>query len=262
MSSKDSVKRTVLIALCLCVVCSIVISSAAVLLKPMQTTNKELDRNKNVLIAAGIFDPAINTNQDVPRLFAEFTPRIVDLDAGAFLTAEQLSDLGLDPATYDQRTVANDPALSDSLSKPEDIASIQRRVKYATAYVIEGSDGNLETIVLPVSGYGLWGIMHAYLALEGDGNTVIGIGFYDHKETPGLGGEVNNPRWRALWPGKSVYDEDGEVALSVVKGVGDGDHEIDGLSGATLTSTGVARLLEFWLGDDGFGPLLANITRG
>lgn len=259
MSSKDSVQRTLLVAFLLCVVCSVFISSAAVLLKPLQTENKLLDRNKNVLIAAGIFDPAINTNAEVPQLFAEFTPRIADLDEGRFLNQEELDALGIDPATYDQRVAANDPALSMPLDNSEDIASIQRRVNYATVYVIEDAAGGIETIVLPVSGYGLWGIMHAFLALEGDANTVIGVGFYEHKETPGLGGEVSNPRWRGLWPDKEIYDEQGEVALSVIKGQGTGPHEIDGLSGASLTSRGVDNMIEFWLGENGFGPLLANI---
>lgn len=259
MSSKDSVQGTMLIAFLLCVACSVVISSAAVMLQPLQAQNKLLDRNKNVLIAAGIFDPEINTNDEVPRLFSEFTPRIVDLEAGRFLSEQELTDLGIDPETYDQRIAANDPRLSKPLSNSEDIASIQRRVNYATVYIIEDESGGIDTIVLPISGYGLWGTMHAFLALQGDTNTVIGIGFYDQQETPGLGGEVTNPRWRSLWEDKKIYDEQGNVALSVIKGQGTGPHQIDGLSGASLTSRGVDNLLEYWLGESGFGPLLAAI---
>jgi len=261
MSSKDTPKRTLIIALSLCVVCSVFISSAAVVLKPYQVANKLLDRNKNVLIAAGIFDPQINSDADIPRLFAEFTPRIADLEEGRFLIEDELADLGINPLTYDARAAMNQSGFSDQLSREEDIASIQRRVRYATVYMIENDQDEVETIVLPVSGYGLWGIMHGYLALEGDGNTVIGIGFYDHKETPGLGGEISNPRWRGLWPEKEIYDEEGGVALSVVKGIGEGPYEIDGLAGATLTSRGVDNMIEFWMGDSGFGPLLDNITQ-
>ena len=261
MSSKDSVKSTVIVALSLCLVCSVVISSAAVLLKPAQQANMLLDRQKNVLVAAGIFDANFNTNADVARMFAEFTPRIVDIERGTFLDENELAELGIDPSTYDQRAVINNPDMSDALSRQDDIASIQRRVRYATAYVIENNEGMIETIVLPVSAYGLWGMMHAYLALEGDGNTVIGVGFFDQKETPGLGGEVVNPRWRGLWPGKQIYDESGEVALSVVKGTGESPHEIDGLAGATLTSRGVDNMLEYWMGESGYGPLLSNLNQ-
>lgn len=262
MSSKDSVGGTLKVAFALCVVCSIFISSAAVILKPMQVANKTLDRNKNILAAAGMFDPALNTNDDVDNLFAEFSPRIVDLETGDFVTEAQLADLGIDPATYDQRAVFTDPQFSEALDASEDIAGLKRRVRYATVYLVEGEGGELQDIVLPVSGYGLWGTMYGYLALEGDGNTVKGIGFYDQKETPGLGGEITNPRWKNLWPGKEIYDDNGDVALTIVKGSGQGIHEVDGLAGASLTSRGVDNLIEYWLGPLGFGPFLTKLTNG
>ncbi|MGJ8690064.1 MAG: Na(+)-translocating NADH-quinone reductase subunit C [Gammaproteobacteria bacterium] len=262
MSSKDSVGGTLKVAFALCVVCSIFISSAAVILKPMQVANKTLDRNKNILAAAGMFDPALNTNDDVDNLFAEFSPRIVDLETGDFVTEAQLADLGIDPATYDQRAVFTDPQFSEALDASEDIAGLKRRVRYATVYLVEGEGGELQDIVLPVSGYGLWGTMYGYLALEGDGNTVKGIGFYDQKETPGLGGEITNPRWKNLWPGKEIYDDNGDVALTIVKGGGQGIHEVDGLAGASLTSRGVDNLIEYWLGPLGFGPFLTKLTNG
>ncbi|MDO8271810.1 MAG: Na(+)-translocating NADH-quinone reductase subunit C [Gammaproteobacteria bacterium] len=260
--NKDSVSGTIKVALVVCVVCSIFISSAAVILKPFQVDNKILDRNMNILIAAGMFDPALNNKAEVNDLFAEFTPRIVDLDSGAFMTDEQLTQLGIDLQSYDDRAAQSDPAFSDVLAEEDDVADIKRRVRYATVYLVEAADGTLQTIVLPVSGYGLWGTMYGYLALEGDGNTVTGIGFYDQKETPGLGGEITNPRWKALWPGKQIYDASGAVALRTVKGNGSGVHEVDGLSGASLTTRGVGNLIAFWMGPKGFGPFLTNMTKG
>lgn len=256
-SNVNSVKNTIKVALGLCVVCSIVISSAAVILKPMQTSNEILDRNKNILIAAGLFDPQVHTNADVASMFQEFTPRLVDLDEGRYLTEDEQQQLGLTPQTYDQLRARNDPQFSEALPGQEDIAGIRRRVRYATVYVIEDSQGGYESVVIPVSGYGLWGIMYGYLALEGDGNTIRGIGFYDHQETPGLGGEISNPRWLAQWPGKQVYDND-DVAFQVVKGGGQGDYQVDALAGATLTSRGVENTIEFWLGERGFAPFLRN----
>ncbi len=260
--NKDSVSGTIKVALVVCVVCSIFISSAAVILKPFQVANKILDRNMNILIAAGMFDPALNSKDEVNALFAEFTPRIVDLDSGAFMADEQLTQLGIDLQSYDDRAAQSDPAFSDVLAEEDDVADIKRRVRYATVYLVEAGDGALQTIVLPVSGYGLWGTMYGYLALKGDGNTVTGIGFYDHKETPGLGGEITNPRWKALWPGKQIFDANGAVALRTVKGNGAGVHEVDGLSGASLTTRGVGNLIAFWMGPKGFGPFLANVTKG
>lgn len=262
MSSKDSVAGTIKVALILCVVCSVFISSAAVILKPFQVNNKLLDRNKNILAAAGMFDPALNSNAEVDELFSRFTIQVVDLDTGAILGADRLADLGIDPATYDERSVLTDPQFSDVLGEEDDIADLKRRVRYSTVYTVPAANGSIETIVLPVSGYGLWGTIYGYLALDGDGNTVNGIGFYEHKETPGLGGEINNPRWKALWPGKKVYDEQGNVALSVIKGGGEGDFEVDGLSGASLTSRGVDNMIAFWLGPKGFGPFLSRLSEG
>lgn len=261
MSARDSINQTLRIALVLCVVCSVLVSAAAVILKPLQDANKALDRNRNILVAAGLFDPAIHSNDDVQALFASFTPRIVDLDEGRFLDEAEVRALGIDLATYDQRLAANDPRYSRVLEKSEDVAKIRRRLRYPMVYVVEGGE-SIETVVLPISGYGLWGIMYGFLALHGDGNTVTGIGFYELKETPGLGAEVTNPRWTSIWPGKEIYDADGDVALEVVRGVGNEINEIDGLAGATLTSRGVQNLIRYWLGEDGFGPFLANIRQG
>jgi Na+-transporting NADH:ubiquinone oxidoreductase subunit C len=257
-SNVNSVKNTLKVAFGLCAVCSIVISSAAVILKPMQTANEILDRNKNILIAAGQFDPNVHTNADVAGMFSEFTPRMVNLDEGRYLTDEEMQTLGLDPQTYDQQTAKNDPAMSVSLSGGDDIASIRRRADYATVYVIQNDQGEYQSVVIPVSGYGLWGIMYGYLALESDGNTIRGIGFYDHQETPGLGGEISNPRWQSQWPDKQIYDENNEVAFRVVKGGGQGDYKVDALSGETLTSRGVENKIEFWLGERGFASFLRN----
>ena len=196
---------------------------------------------------------------EIAELFSAFKIRLVDLDEGTFLSDQQMLELGLSTETYNQRQAEKISALSDSLTRQEDIAKIKRRVRYAMVYIVE-DNGSIDKIVLPVNGYGLWGIMYGFLALEGDGNTVSGIGFYDLKETPGLGYEVTNPNWTALWPGKKIYDEQGSVAMRVVKGRGQGEYEIDGLAGASLTSRGVQNLIEYWLGEDGFGPFIKNVT--
>lgn len=258
MSSRESTRKTLLVAFCLCVACSIVVSSTAVILKPRQDENRLLDRNKNILSAAGMFDADVDGNDVVAERFAEFTTRVIDLQTGEWLDEAALAELGIDVASYDQRAVINDPRYSAPVPAYEDIANIKRRVNYPLVYIRE-ENGTIDTIVLPVNGYGLWGIMYGFLALEGDANTVRGLAFYELKETPGLGAEVRNPRWTALWPGKRVYDESGDVGLRVVKGAGSGNYQIDGLSGATLTSRGVDNLIQYWLGDSGYGPVLRRL---
>ena len=258
MSSKDSTRKSLLVAFCLCVVCSIVVSGTAVILKPRQDANKILDRNKNILQAAGLFNVDINNDDDVMDLFQSFSPRVVDLNEGKFLSTEELDELEIDVQTYDQRLLINDSNYSEALDRGSDMANIKRRVIYPMVYTTEDSAG-LDTIVVPINGYGLWGIIYGFIALEGDANTVKGLAFYELKETPGLGAEVRNPRWTALWPGKKIYNEQGDVGIRVVRGQGSGDYQIDGLSGATLTSKGVDNLIRYWMGEDGYGPLLADI---
>lgn len=256
MADNDSVRKTLLVTLVLCVVCAVVVSASAVLLRPQQAANQALNRKANILAAAGMLRPGISVEQQ----FESVETRLVDLELGRFSE-------DLDPATYDQRKASRDPALSEPVPQEQDIAKIQRRAKYAQVYLVKDGEGRLSRIILPVKGYGLWSTLHGFIALEGDLNTVAGFGFYEHAETPGLGGEVDNPRWKALWSGKRVYGEDGKVALRVIKGKVDvkrpeAVHQIDGLSGSTLTSRGVDNLIHYWLGEQGFAPFLANFRVG
>lgn len=103
-----------------------------------------------------------------------------------------------------------------------------------------------------------------FVAVEMDGNTVAGITYYEQGETHGLGGEVENPRWRQQFVGKQLFDENHRPALRVYKGgAPEGSiHGVDGLSGATLTANGVQHTFDFWLGDMGFGPFLAKVRDG
>ncbi len=255
-ANNDTIGKTITVTVLLCVVCSVIVSAAAVLLKPQQIANKELDRKTNILAAAGLMD----SSKSVEELFAQITTKVIDLETGKF-TDE------VDATTYDARKASKDPVLSKALDRNVDIASIKRQAKYQTVYLVE-KDGQLEKVILPVHGYGLWSTLYGFLALEGDLNTVVGLGFYSHAETPGLGGEVDNPLWKALWPGKKVYAEGTmEPKLGLVKGKVDpasasAEHQIDGLSGATLTSNGVSHLVKFWMGENGYAPFLANLKAG
>lgn len=265
-AKKETVGGTLLVAFILCIACSVVVAGAAVLLKPVQTSNKLLDRKKNILLAAGMLEAGRPSAAEIESQFGRFAVRMVDLDSGEYLSEEQLARPEFDPRRYDQLKAAKDPGLSSALPSEQDIAGIKRREKVAQVYLLE-DQGQVERIVLPIRGYGLWSTLYGFLVLEGDANTVIGLAYYDQKETPGLGGEVDNPKWKALWPGKKIYDAQGEVAVDVVKGSVDAEspaavHQVDGLSGATLTSNGVEYMLHFWLGAQGFGPYLDRIRGG
>lgn len=238
-------------ALAVCVVCSVAVSGMAVLLKPAQEKNKLLDRQKKVLTVAGLMEEGEElSDAKVSTLFKErIVPRVVDLKTGEY-------NDDIDPQTYDQRKARQDPKMSEKA--PPNRSKIQRLPKYALVYLVTNDQDEVTRVILPVEGYGLWSTLYGYLALEADTRTVAGITFYEHGETPGLGGEVDNPKWKGLFPGTYAYDQNWQVAIRVIKGQAPegSKYEISGLTGATLTTRGVNNLLRFWLGPDGFEPYL------
>lgn len=256
MANQQSAKYTIMVTLIMCIVASILVASSAVLLKPTQVANKALDFKTNVLKIAGIYDPA----QSIEAQFEKVEVKIVDLRTGKF--TDEIADI----EKFDQTASAKKSDKSEKLPPEVDIAKIIRREHFAKVFLVKDENG-LSKVILPVRGYGLWSTMSGFIALDKDLNTILGFGFYDQKETPGLGGEVDNPKWKQLWVGKSVYSESGDVKLSVVKGhvddsTPDANYKVDGLSGATLTSDGVSKLVKFWMGDNGFKPFLTNLKNG
>jgi len=245
-AANDGMGYTLMVALVLCIVCSLVVSAAAVGLRPLQDANRTLDRQRNILLAANLYTPGLK----VADLFSRVEPRWVDLKSGRFV------------GTPDRE--AQEELIS--IPRSRDLARIKVRPRYVEVYVVR-ENGNLKTIILPIEGLGLYSTLHGYVALAGDGNTVRGIRFYEHGETPGLGGEVDNPRWLNLWPGKRIYDGGNGPRLRLVKGAvdpgsRDAAYEVDALTGATLTSRGISRMLQYWFGEDGYGPFLAGLRKG
>lgn len=258
-SQKESTVRTLTVAVLVCLVCSVFVAGAAIALKPTQVENRLLDKQRSILAIAGLGEAGMS-GAKVKELFdSTITAKLVDLQSGKFSDA-------FDPITFDPLKASKDPQISQVLKGSEDIAGIKRQERYTTVYMVE-KDGEVEILILPVRGYGLWSTLHGFIAVKGDLNTVVGMGFYQHGETPGLGGEVDNPKWTGQWPGKTLFDENGELAVEVVKGGVDPQspkavHQVDGLAGATLTGNGVDNLLKFWLGQNGFGPFIANLRAG
>lgn len=216
MPRKHGPVYTVGFAAAVCLVCGVAVSSLSVALRPMQEENRRLDRQKNVLVAAGMMDASADDMTEVSRVFEE---RVEGRDIG------------------DGKTV----------------------------YEVRQA-GELDMVVLPVEGKGLWSTLYGFLALDSDTTTVEGIAFYQHGETPGLGGEIENPAWTALWKGRKAYDSSWEPVIEVIKGKagppGEDPHRVDGISGATLTGNGVTDLMRRWLSPDGYGDYLAGIRRG
>lgn len=262
--AKDTVSRTLMVALVLSIVFSVVVSTAAVMLRPAQIQNQNLDIKTNILSAAGMLQSGMSV-EDIEETFARFDVRLVDLETGQFV---EPSAVGVeDPMKYDMYKAASDPDMSTNIPASEDKAGIKRRPDVAKIYMLQ-EDGEMVRVVLPIHGYGLWSTLYGFVSLEGDLNTIEGLGFYAHAETPGLGGEVDNPRWKQQWVGKELYGDDKtEPQIQLVKGgvssdARDREHKIDALSGATLTSRGVQQLVNYWMGDRGFAPFLQKLREG
>ena len=256
---KDSLSNTFIMALAVCLVCSVIVSGIAVALKPTQQLNKELDIKQNILRAAGMLPQGATVDEQgrgVDELFAEFSVHVVDLASGDYVE-------GIDPNSYDPVKAAKDPAISIALSSADDPATLRRRENASIVY-IRRVNNEIDKVVIPVRGYGLWGTLFGYLALDADIQTISGLGFYTHKETPGLGGEVDNLKWKQSWPGVKLLDANGQPGVRLVKrrsaqGSAAAAYEVDALSGATFTTRGVENLVNYWTGDDGFGPFLKRL---
>ena len=262
--AKETVSRTLIVALVLSVVFSVVVSVAAVSLRPAQIQNQKLDIVTNILSAAGMLEPGSSTEQ-IKEAFERFDVRLVDLDTGQFV---EPSTVGVeDPMKYNMYKAASDQKMSEMIPPSEDKAGIKHRPNIAKVYTLT-ENGKLVRVVLPVHGYGLWSTLYGFISLEGDLNTIEGLGFYSHAETPGLGGEVDNPRWKKQWVGKKVYEDDTyEPRIQLVKGGVSADarnreHKVDALSGATLTSRGVENLVNYWMGENGFATFLQKLREG
>ncbi|GLS82761.1 Na(+)-translocating NADH-quinone reductase subunit C [Paraferrimonas haliotis] len=250
--SNDSFGKTLFVVIGLCLICSVIVSSAAIALKPLQVANAKLDKQKYILAAAGY---QVTDKAEITQLYNRFIEaRVVNLASGEYTD--------IDGDNYDQRKAARESATS---TKPKnDIANVKRYANDALVYLVKDGQGQVSNVILPIHGAGLWSTMYAFVALESDLNTVKNLVYYEQKETAGLGSEVQNPDWQALWQGKKLFDDNGDIAIQVSKvpAITSSDYGVDALSGATLTSNGVEYSLHFWLGEEGFGPYLAKVRQG
>ncbi|KUI98491.1 Na(+)-translocating NADH-quinone reductase subunit C [Vibrio sp. MEBiC08052] len=256
-NNNDSIKKTLFVVIVLSLVCSIIVSTAAVGLRSKQQTNAVLDKQEKILEVSGVD----MSSGSVKELYTQYIePKLVDFKTGELV---EKTPEGQTAFQYDQRAASKNESQSLRLSEAEDPAKIRYRADYGLVYLVK-QDGKIQRLILPIHGKGLWSMMYAFVAVETDGNTVDGIIYYEQGETPGLGGEVENPNWREQFVGKKLYDENHKPAIKIVKGGAPAGsiHGVDALSGATLTSVGVQHQFDFWLGDKGFGPFLAKVRDG
>ena len=245
-----------------CLICSVVVSGSAVALKDRQDANKLLDKQSKVLVVAGLMreGESLGAAEITKRFDENIVAKVVTLGDGTYAQ-------GIDASTFDQRKATSD--LKTSIEAPENNGPKLRRLPNEALVYQVMRDGKVSRLILPVEGKGLWSTLYGFVAVETDTTSISGLTFYEHGETPGLGGEVDNPSWKGLWKGRKAYRIDGDdyvPAIEVIKGragpASDDPYRVDGLSGATLTARGVTELMRFWFGEHGFGPYLSNYRAG
>lgn len=256
MSTPNNSKlRIFAFAASVCLVCSLVVSTAAVSLRSTQEKNALNEKRINILVAAGLAQPGERLRAaTINERFEQVTPVVVE-----FASGELVEDK--DPETYDMYAAAQSSDEGRALA--DDPASIKRIAKDGSAYLLI-KDDHIERVILPVQGYGLWSTMYGFTALTLDsGAEITGLTFYSHGETPGLGALITDPRWQAQWEGVIPYNDNGQPQIQVVKsGARSERGQVDAISGATLTSRGVEYLMNFWLGEQGYESFIQHIKDG
>jgi Na+-transporting NADH:ubiquinone oxidoreductase subunit C len=240
-------------AITVCVVMAAGLAATFNTLKEPIDNNARFDRQKNVMIATGLYDPAQGERKQA-ELEAVFREKVEARVIEFFETdVETTVKVAGEHVTKTERQVTRAEVVDipaadvDRLMRQQRQKPREERRILSELYVADV--GGKKVYCVPISGYGLWSTLYGYLALESDLNTVVGITFYQHGETPGLGGEVVADWWTSDWPGKTILDEQGElVGIRVLKGRGNqtepGGHTVDGISGATITSDGVTEFVK------------------
>lgn len=252
LKNKDSAGGTISIVIILSLVCSIIVAGSAVLLKPRQEEQKVYNKQENVLKVAGL----LSQGTDVKATFKnQIETKYIDITSGNFVAK---------PNKYDSLLAVKDPEQRITLTPEDDKAGIRYRAKIAEIYLVKDTDGKVIKLVLPIYGNGLWSMIYGFVSVSPDGDTLEGITFYQQGETPGLGGEIDNPKWQAQFPGKKLFDENNNSAIVIAKGAAElnKEHGIDALSGATLTSRGMQHIFDFWFGKLGFETFLQKVKAG
>lgn len=239
------------VAILVALVCAIVVSMTAIILKPLQDANFAALHSARM---AAMLDTLPGMRDLMEQLGVDtLETRLVDLNTGTFATNS-------DAAAFDPVAATSDPAQSIALAAEIDIAGLRRRANLAPVHLLE-REGEVLLVVLPVSGAGYQSTLRAMLALEPDLRTIAALTITQHGETPGLGARIEDPAWQALWAGTEAVDAAGNIIVTVVRGQATEPFEIDGITGATISSNGVANMVRFWLGDAGFGPFLERLRQ-
>ena len=255
--SNDSPRKAILVVLLTALVCSSLVSAAVVILRPIQLNNQLLERSRNIMQLTGLLaGDQYPSDEDLLSLYRGLDVRMVDIDGAVFID-------DIDPNTFDKRRAAGDRELGTAIPAGEDRANLSRRSRFAPIYMV-WHDDELERVILPIRGSGMWSMMYGFIALESDLNTIADATFYEQGETPGLGDQITRPDWLVQWRGRQIYDPAGELRFAVSEGVVEAGslaalHQVDALTGATVTADAVTGLVHYWFGPHGYRGILEHM---
>lgn len=253
--NNDSPAKAVLVVLGTALVCSLLVTTAAVTLQPIQRAYQDLERNRFIVGISGLVEPGAElADAEVVDVFQDLEVRLVDIEAGRF-------DQRMNPLTFDQRRAVSDPELGVEIPSDLDAAGLGRRSRLAAVYIV-GNPDRPERIILPMHGRGMWSTIYGFLALDADLNSIADVTFYEQGETAGIGDQILNPGWQAGWRGRTLFDANGVLAFRVADGAAATPHDVDAIAGATQTTSGVTAMVQYWFGLHGFGPFLENLDAG
>ncbi|HIC1790680.1 TPA: NADH:ubiquinone reductase (Na(+)-transporting) subunit C [Escherichia coli] len=240
-------KIIVLILMAFCILIFVTVAAWFLLSKDNFAVPENAATENAVLQVAGLIGNEPRDPQALKSLYSKWViVRQVNLDSGQFVAPEEniAAQKGCD-----EPTIAQDPAL------------IRQRCPLGVVYLIRNNDNEIQQVILPFYGKGAKSMMYGLVALATDGRTVKDLLYYQQNETPLLGARVADPEWRRQWAGKKIRDNNGQPALKVVQdnpGQHD-DYTVDGISGATLTSVGVEKSINYWMGEQGYGNFLQQL---
>lgn len=249
--NNESPIKALLVVTVTALVCSVLVTVAAVTLQPIQKAYQHLERNRTIVEISGLSQNVKQlSDKEVVNLFQSIEARIIDLDSGTFNT-------NFNPDTFDSWQVDDNPELSIVIPTEQDLAKLGHRSRFVTIYLVNDSD-TLNRMILPIKGQGMWSMIYGFIAIEKDLNSIVDISFYQQKETAGIGDKILHPDWQASWKKRKLYDDHDALQL----GSGSSQtaqlsvHQIDAISGATVTVDAVKNMVRYWFGTHGYARFL------
>ena len=246
-----------LIVIVVALVCSVLVSVAAVGLRPIQERNALIERSRHIVELSGLAEPGQRlSGEEILAAIEQMDVRVIDIDSGRF-------EDSIDPEEFDPRAAVRNQETSVQIPPEQDFAQLGRRSRYEIVYLVWEAD-EIKRVILPIVGEGMWSTLYGYIALENDLNTIGAATFYEQAETAGLGDRITDPDWLATWQGRALFGSGGRFQFRVAPGPVDPDsaaaaYEVDAISGASVTGTSVTQLVQYWFGPNGYEPFLENL---